>query len=99
MFTVYITQISSAIKSENKTVYITGDFNINLLNIDKHIPSAEFIKTMHSYSFFPLINKPTGISKHSATLIDHIFCNDINNKDIINGTFYIDIYILYSVST
>ena len=43
MFTVYITQILSAMKNDNKTVYITDDFNINLLNIDKHIPSAEFI--------------------------------------------------------
>ena len=43
---------------------------------------------MYSYSFFPLINKPTGVSKHSATLIDNIFCNGINNKDITNGIFY-----------
>ena len=60
MFTVYITlyMTLSAIKNENKTVSITGDFNINLLNTSKHIPSAEFIETMYSYSFFPLINKP-----------------------------------------
>ena len=49
MFTVYITQILSALKYEKNPVYITGDFNINLLNTDKHIPSAEFIKTMYSY--------------------------------------------------
>ena len=66
-------------------------FNINLLNTDKHIPSAEFIETMYSYSFFPLISKPTRISKHSATFIDNIFCNNINDKDIINGIFYTDI--------
>ena len=91
MFTVYITQILTALKYENKTVYITGDFNINLLSTDKHIPSAEFIETMYSYSFFPLISKPTRVSKHSATLIDNIFCNNTNDKDIINGIFYTDI--------
>ena len=46
----------SAIKNENKTVYITGDYNTNLLNTDKHMFIAEFVETMYSYSSPPLIN-------------------------------------------
>ena len=33
---------------KTKLFIITGDFNINLLNTDKHIPSAEFIEAMYS---------------------------------------------------
>ena len=91
VFAVYITQILPAIKNENKTVYIACDFNINLLNTDKYIPNAKCFETMYSYSFFPLINEPTRVSKHSATLIDSIFCSNINDKDNITGIFHTDI--------
>ena len=58
VFTMYIKKILSTLKHESKIVYITGDFNIILLNIDKHIPSSEFVETMYAYSFFPsLINQ------------------------------------------
>ena len=46
---------------------------------------------------FPLISKPTRVSKHSATLINNIFCNNINDKDIINGIFYTDISDIFPI--
>ena len=52
-----------------------GDFNINLLIIDKHVPSTELLDVMYSNSFIPLINKPTRIKNDSATLIDNIYSN------------------------
>ena len=52
-------KILTPIQSENETAYLIGDFNINLLNVDKHAPTAEFIELMYTYSYFPLINKPT----------------------------------------
>ena len=36
------------IKNDNMIVYLMGDFNINLLNVDKHIPSSQFLETMYS---------------------------------------------------
>ena len=38
-----------------------------------------------------LIDKPTRITETSATLLDHIITNDINNKDVNNGIAYSDI--------
>ena len=89
VFTMYIKQILSTLKSESKIVYITDDFNINLLNIDQHIPSSEFVETMYTYSFFLLINKPTRIGGNCATLIDNIYCNNINSSKMMNGIFQI----------
>ena len=60
-----------------------GDFNINLLNVDDHLPSAGFLEMMYSYSFLPLINKPTRVKSTSATLIDNIYCNNIDNNDLV----------------
>ena len=55
-----------------------GDYNINLLNYDMHTTTAKFTDVMYANSFVPLINRPTRITKSSATLIDNIFSNDLD---------------------
>jgi len=59
-------------QKENKIIYIMEDFNVNLLNVDSHNPSAEFLEMFYSNGFLPIITKPTRI-QNSATLIDNIF--------------------------
>ncbi len=54
-----------------------GDVNIDLLNADTHGPTNDFINDMYAKSMFPLINKPTRITKYSAILIDNIYTNSI----------------------
>ena len=65
-------------------------FNINLLNVDKHVPSSEFIKIMYSFSLYPLINKPR-VTDKTTTLINNIFCNNMVDTSMFNGIFYTDI--------
>ena len=45
--------ILANIKDINRSVYIMGDFNFNLINISEHIPTSDFVELMFSYSFFP----------------------------------------------
>ena len=71
-----MSNLLSLLQKTNKVVYIMGDYNINLLNVHTHIPTADFIHMMYSYSFFHLITKPTRVTGNTATLIDNIFCND-----------------------
>ena len=59
------------VTKEGKLCYIMGDFNLNLLSCDCHQPPDDFVNTFVSYGFRPLINKPTRITPHSATLIDY----------------------------
>ena len=81
----------SKLKNEKqKKIYLSGDYNINLLNIENHISSSEFLEMMFSHSFFPLINRPTRITTSSATLIDNIFCNSISS-DFFNAILYSEI--------
>ena len=90
-FIEHLTVILSNVKHENSTVYIMGDFNINIMNGNDHSPTSDFIETMFSFSFMPLINKPTRVNNKTATLIDNIFCNNIENEQMFNGIFYTDI--------
>ena len=40
-----------------------------------HKPTEDYVNMLFSYSLFPIITKPTRITSHSATLIDHIYTN------------------------
>ena len=90
-FTSILSDILEKVKIENKLFYICGDFNINLLNSDTHLPTANFIDVMYSASLFPFITKPTRVTEQTATLIDNIFCNDIQNSVHKNGILCNDI--------
>lgn len=66
-------------KSSKFPVFIMGDWNHDLLkaNTDSHI--SKFLNDMLSHSYFPTIHFPTRVTEHSATLLDNIFTNKINN--------------------
>ena len=64
------------LQHENKYVYITGDFNVNVLpHIKGSLDTQEF-KNIFSSSFFtPLITQATRVTHHSSSLIDNCYCN------------------------
>ena len=49
-------------------IYLCGDFNINNLNQINNVIN-ESLQCLYSLCMFPLINDPTRITNHSATLI------------------------------
>ena len=75
-FNSEFSNLLDVIKTENKVCYLLGDYNINLLNYDSHELTADFINSLYSYGYVPLINRPTRITHHSATIIDNIFTNN-----------------------
>ena len=77
----YLNKLSS---KEQKSMFLLGDFNVNLLNYTEHSQTNEFLDSLASNSFIPLILQPTRITSHSNTLIDNIFSNVIE-PDIISG--------------
>ena len=57
-----------------------------MLNYDKHKDGDDFIGNLSSLSPFPYIDRlPTGITSHSAFLIDNIFTNNITSSSHINN--------------
>ena len=76
--------ILSRISKDNKQCYVMGDFNLDLLQYNHHTPTQEFIDTLFSHAFIPLISNPTRLTSYSATLIDNIFTNNLS-QNVLNG--------------
>ena len=63
---------------KQKTVFLIGDFNINLTLSSNTLVnlSSDYINLLASYGYFFLITIPTRVINNSSTLIDHILTND-----------------------
>ena len=66
-------------RHSRKHILFTGDFNIDLIKYDKDTHSQNLVATFENYGFVQMISRPTRITDHSATLIDHVYSNDIKN--------------------
>ena len=75
------------ISSGNKKCYIMGDLNINLLEYDSNNSVKDFVSLLNSKYFYSSINKPTRVTSHSATVIDHLWTNDLCSN-LMNGILY-----------
>ena len=74
------------VSAENKICVILGDFNIDLLKVERNDDANDFYNNMTSYFFSPFILQTTRPT--SKTLIDNIFINSLEYKSI-NGNLII----------
>lgn len=79
VFNALLQEILEKIKISRKTCYLLGDFNIDLIkyNVNQYI--QEYVDNLHSLGFHTCINRPTRVTHQSATLIDHIWCNNLSS--------------------
>ena len=68
--------VLSRITATGRKVYILGDFNIDLLKIDQHKPTAKYVNSLFSLGCLELMTIPTRCIHNSSTLIDHIITNE-----------------------
>ena len=94
-FLIYFESCLSKLSNENKEVYLCGDFNSDLLKLDKVKNYKKFYELMCSYGFLPQILQPTRIQGDSATIIDNIFTNTCGRK-IHSGNIITDFSDHYS---
>ena len=80
----YLNNLLENISKEEKSIFLLGDFNVNLFNYNESNQTNEFLDFRVSNSFIHLVLQPTRITSHSNTLIDNIFSNIID-PDIILG--------------
>ena len=78
------------ISKEKKICYLAGDFNMNLLHLEKDPEIEKYFDLLTNNKFMPLVTSPTRIAKSSKTLIDNIFYNQFSN-DIISGNLTVGI--------
>ena len=77
------------LQQENKTIFITGDFNINTSNaiINPNINVNNFQNIFLSYFYTPFIDEPTRVDKKRGTytLLDNIYTNVTQITNTINS--------------
>ena len=57
-----------------------GDFNIDLIKYQQHVFTTESLDNMFSHFLLPLINRPTRITSHTASLFDNIITNNTTSE-------------------
>ena len=61
----------------NEMNFLTGDFNVNLMQSNPSSANLDFREKFSSYFYHPLINIPTRTTETSSTCIDNIFTNTL----------------------
>ena len=77
----FFKKILSDSTTVNKTFFLAGDFNINLLDFETNKKVQSLVNIMFEFSMIPTINKPKRVTKHTATAIDNIITTCIINSD------------------
>ena len=80
----YLNPLLENLAKEKKTVFLLGDFNVDLLKYEHHKTTNEFLDSLPSNMVLPYIIQPTRITSHSKSIIDNIFSNYIS-QEIISG--------------
>ena len=68
------TPMWSHLDKRNSEIIFAGDYNIDLLQINRKRIVGEFFDLLTSHSFYPQKTLPTRLSTMRGTLIDNIFC-------------------------
>ena len=89
-FEVELEALLSKIIKENKLIYLMGDINIDMLKMNQVSSVGKFMNQLFSSSLYPLITKPTRIMDKSATVIDNILTNSLDDNNM-NGILITDI--------
>ena len=78
-------------KKSSKPIYIVGEFNLNALDYECNSKVKNFFNLIFQQGLIPVINKPTRITKKSATAIDHIMTKILVEANITTSIMKTDI--------
>lgn len=88
---------SNLLKLSKKKIscFIVGDINIDLIKYDSSRDISAYLSNLLLHNFLPSILLPTRITLKSATLIDHIYYYEGNNRkkevEIFSGNIFSDL--------
>ena len=61
----------------SKNIILSADSNINVLDYESNKKVQHFLSSMFHYNMIPTINKPTRVTRNTATATDHIITNTV----------------------
>lgn len=65
----------------NKRCIILGDINISLSTYSTDTNTNNYLDELLAANFLPFVFLPTRITSTSATIIDHVFCNELFDRN------------------
>ena len=77
-FTIELSLLLYKIKNLKHSLYVCGDFNIDLLKVKENRHYCKYFDEIIAHGLFPKITLPTRICESSSTLIDNIFTDNID---------------------
>jgi hypothetical protein len=80
-FTLFYEEFSTLLDVLSRfksTIYVSGDYNIDLLKINTKSNYKDLFDNVVSFGFYPKLTLPTRLTDTSSTLIDNIYTNKIN---------------------
>ena len=72
------TDLLIVLRARSKSVFLCGDYNIDILKINANDNFNIFYENVISSSFIPSITLPTRICDTTSTLIDNIYTNSVD---------------------
>ena len=69
----YLNRLLEKLAKKQKTVFLLGDFNVDLLKYEQHKAINEFVNSLPSNMVLPYIIQPTRLTSHSKSIFDNIF--------------------------
>ena len=90
-FNILFEHVMETITAENKEIFLLGDFNVDLLQIDDDNKIDEFYNVICTNLLVPHFTLPTRITGESATLIENIFSNNLIFSHAVSGNLTISI--------
>ena len=99
VFNELLSDMFGKILSENKYVYVFGDFNVNTMSsVIGNANTQEFKNIFSSNYCLPLITKPTRVTNSCSSLIDNIYSNvPINTGKCNSGILEVSISDHYAI--
>ena len=81
-------ELIKQLKLNKDHLYLVGNMNINFLKCNSHPTTGASLDMIYSNNLLPVnITKPTRLTHHSTTLIDHIYTNNTSKivSEIVTG--------------
>ena len=97
-FETYLNTFLAKSKTTDKTCFLVGDLNFNLIGYQSNAKIRDFVNLIFKHSLVPIVNKPI---RNNAALIDFIITNSFMDQENLPGVLKIDIsdhFPIFSIS-
>lgn len=68
-------QLIPKLSGDRHQLILLGDYNIDMLKVNNHGPTMDFLNSLSSFFITPIINCPTRVTENTMSLIDNILTN------------------------